>query len=260
MTIGKYCQVCGERKKKNEVIAEAHGVVVTAPCLMNKVFGDPPAAPEAVRAMARHCAVCGAAQPAPLPDHCGSCGAALSAEGAAGDIAAAGAPARFSPRVGAFLIDLVIIAVLIALAVLAIKMVEPAMAASSSGATPAGEVESTSVYTILKYASAFFIFILYHALFAALIGATPGKKLLGLRVVLKNGAPRLDLMRALVRSALYLFTIYVVPIGFLPLIFQEPPSRWLKLIEQDAMFHNSLTDAIVVKPRSSPREKVGSGL
>jgi uncharacterized RDD family membrane protein YckC len=247
MTIGKYCQICGEHKKKNEVIAEAHGVVVTAPCLMHKVFGDPPAPAEAVRAMARYCAVCGASQPAPLPGHCGSCGSVLSTEGAAGDVALAGAPARFKQRIGAFLLDLVIIAALVALAVLAIRTIAPAGAASSPAA-PGQGVETISVYTVLQYASALFIFILYHAVFTALGGATPGKMVFGLRVVLKNGARRIDFMRALVRSGLYLFTIYVVPIGFLPLIFQEPPSSWLGLIERDAMFHNSLTDTTVVKP------------
>ncbi|HUT55698.1 MAG TPA: RDD family protein [bacterium] len=246
MTIGKYCQLCGERKKKNEVIAEAHGVVVTAPCLMNKVFADPPEKPEAVRAMARYCAVCGARQPAPLPDHCGACGSVLTPEAAARDLAAAGETARLIPRLAAFLIDLAVIAALIVLAVHAINLIAPA-APSPGLAAPGQEVEGASVYTLLKYVSALLIFIFYHAAFASLLGATPGKKALGLRVVLKNGAPRVDFMRALVRGALYPFTIYVVPIGFLPLIFQEPPSRWLELIEQDAMFHNSLTDTTVVK-------------
>jgi uncharacterized RDD family membrane protein YckC len=269
MTIGRHCQICGERKKISEVKGEAHGMVVTAPCMMDKVFGDPPAPADEVRDMMRYCAVCGTEQPEPVPDHCGSCGAPLTAETGTDDLAKLGEPAPLMSRALAFAIDLAVIALLCFVAVRGIGSLQassqttgghPAVTEAASapgdsegGAESAeesslGEAEEIDIYTVGMYASVFFIFILYHGLLVSLLGRTPGKIAAGIKVVLKNGSEDVSLGRAVLRSALYLFTIYVVPIGWLPLVFQEEPSNWLKLIEADAMFHNSLTDTVVIKP------------
>ena len=91
------------------------------------------------------------------------------------------------------------------------------------------------------------VFLAYHTLFAALIGWTPAKLALGLRVVRKDGATDVGFYRAFLRSGLYLLTLYVFAIGFLLLAFQEPREKWPAIIEQDSLFHNPLTDTVVIK-------------
>lgn len=246
MTIGKYCQLTGAKKKRNQVIAEAHGVVVTAPALMGEVYGDPPAPRDEVRAKVRFCAVCGAEQPRPLPGYCVKCRSPLFAEVGEEDLKKRGSPAGLPERTRAFLIDLVIIAGIAAIAVYLIGGVEGAVSRPPS--EELGESMTVSrFFYYLKGFSAAAVFILYHSLFVTLTGATPGKLLFRLRVFLKNGSDRIGLGKSLLRSALYLFSIYVIPIGLLPLIFQESPKKWLKLIERDAMFHDLLTDTVVVR-------------
>ncbi len=247
MTIGKYCQICGEKKKPGRVIAEARGIVVTAPCMMSKVFGDRPADTEAVRGMARFCAVCGAEQELPLPDHCGSCGAALTSEAAAQNLERAGDPAAIGPRIIAFLVDLLIIAGLSYLAIMGIDALEAGISAPAVEMAEE-EVQGLSFFTVVKIAAVAVIFILFHSLFVYLSGRTPGKLLMGLKVLLKDGTDRIGFFKSVLRSALYFFTMYVVPIGFIPMVFQEPRSGWAKMIEQDAMFHDSLTDTVVIRP------------
>jgi len=247
MTIGKYCQICGEAKKASEVITEAHGIVVTAPCLMEKVYGDPPAEPSDARAMAKYCAVCGAEQPEEFPSHCVSCKNPLTAETAAEDLANAWAPAEFNDRITAFFIDSVIVVGLAAGTVFAIGLLQSLVAAPSEVSGEAMDLDK--FFTSVKVLAAALVFIAYHSLFAALVHRTPGKMIMGIAVALKNGKQKISLSRAMLRSALYLFTLYVIPIGLLPLIFQEPPSKWLGLIEKDAMFHNTLTDTVVIKPK-----------
>lgn len=246
MTIGKHCQITGAKKARGQVVSEVHGIVVTAPALMTQVYGDPPTPREEVRARVRYCAVCGAEQAAPLPDHCPGCNSPLTSEVGERELQKAGAPASFSRRIIAFLIDALIIAVLAWLAVRGISLIE------ASVATPAlqgeGEVSIGKFFIMSKVIAALAVFIGYHTLFTAALGATPGKLIFGIRVYLKNGSPKVGFGKSLVRSALYLFTIYVVPIGLLPLIFQEPPGKWPGIIERDAMFHDSLTDTVVIKP------------
>ena len=241
MTIGRYCQICGEEKKRTEVIAEVHGTVVTAPCLMNKVYGEPMARPEEVRSMARFCAQCGAEQSAPRPEHCPQCGAALNALVRAKDLDTAGPPATILARVIAFVIDLAIIALL--------------SYAAYKGLQEAGiifkTIEGEEITPWKQFAaSLLLIFLGYHTLFTAALGRTPGKLAMGLGVLLKDGSRRIGLFRSLLRSALYILTLYVLAIGLLLLIFQEPREQWLKIIEEDTLLHNPLTDTVVIKVKS----------
>jgi uncharacterized RDD family membrane protein YckC len=238
MTIGKHCQLCGQEKKTTEVIAEVHGIVVTAPCLMNKVYGEPMAAPDEVRSMVRFCAVCGAEQPKPLPERCPQCTAALSAEARARDLEKAGSPAPLFRRVIAFVLDLALILILAYVAYRGLKHSGIELRTAEGEEIPGAEIFALC---------GIFIFIFYHTLFTALLGRTPGKLLTGIRVVLDDGSNRVGLFRSLLRSALYLLTLYVLAIGVLLLIFQEPREQWFKIIEQDSLFHNPLTDTVVIK-------------
>jgi uncharacterized RDD family membrane protein YckC len=239
MTIGRYCQLCGEEKKRAEVVAEVHGIVVTAPCLMTRVFGEPMAASAEARAMVRFCAVCGAEQPAPLPERCPQCSSALSAQTRARDLAQAGSPAPLSARVIAFVLDLALILLLAYAAYRGLQQSGIELRTAEGGDIPGSEIFALC---------GIFIFIVYHTLFTALLGRTPGKLITGLKVVLVDGSSRIGLFRGLLRSALYLLTLYVLAIGVLLLIFQEPRAQWFKIIERDSLFHNPLTDTAVIKP------------
>jgi len=239
MTIGRYCQLCGEEKKRTEVAAEVHGAVVTAPCLMTKVFGDPMATPDEARAMVRFCAVCGTEQPQPLPERCPRCTSALSAEARARDLAKAGSPAPLAARVIAFVLDLALILLLAYAAYKGLQQSGIELRTAEGEQIPGSEIFALC---------GIFIFILYHTLFTSLLGRTPGKLLTGIRVALADGSFRIGLFRSLLRSGLYLLTLYVLAIGVLLLIFQEPREQWLTIIEQDSLFHNPLTDTVVIKP------------
>jgi uncharacterized RDD family membrane protein YckC len=239
MTIGRYCQICGEEKKRAEVVAEVHGAVVTAPCLMNKVYGDPMATPEEAHAMVHFCSVCGAEQPRPLPERCPKCSSALSAEARASDLAKAGSPAPLAARVIAFVLDLALILLLAYAAYKGLQKSGIELRTAEGETIPGSEIFALG---------GIFIFILYHTLFTALLSRTPGKLLTRIKVTLADGSPRIGLFRSLLRSALYLLTLYVLAIGVLLLIFQEPREQWLKIIEQDSLFHKPLTDTVVIKP------------
>ncbi|MFO8056925.1 MAG: RDD family protein [bacterium] len=248
MPIGKYCQITGERKRRNQIKAEVYGVTVTAPALMEKVYGEKPATREEVRAMVRFCAVCGAEQPSPLPEHCVSCGAPLTAEVGDRELGKLGEKPGLWERVLAFLIDLFIIGLLIAAVVWGLGQLEASFAEPGRQEITEG-MTLAKLFVILRVLIAVAVFILYHTILVAVAGTTPGKFVFGSRVYLKNGSPRVGLGKAFIRSALYLFTIYVVPVGLLPLVFQEPPAKWVSILEKDAMFHDTLTDTEVIKTR-----------
>ena len=230
MTIGKYCQISGERKKTSDVITSAHGIVVTAPAMMEKVYGDPPATFDEVRDMARYCAVCGAEQKTSLPELCEICQAPFTAESGEARLWEKFEKPKFNKRALSFFIDVVIIGLLSFAAIYGISEVQPA---EISGA--AGGGEGVNFWTFTKIMAFVAIFIGYNAAFTTVAGKTIGKMAAGLRIVLKNGDTKIGLPRAILRSVLYLFTLYVIPIGLLPLVFQEPSSKWIEIIEQDAI-------------------------
>ncbi len=247
MTIGKHCQICGKKKTPSQVIAEVHGIVVTAPCLMTKVYGDPPAPRDDVREMAGYCAVCGAGQKKPLPGRCEACRTPLTAESAAEGLAEAGERASMGSRALAFSIDLLLVGLIAGAVIHGIEGYQTSRELARAAEEVGGE--GMDFFTFLKLASAAAVFVLYHGLFVSLAGATPGKMLTGLRVVLKNGGRKIDASRALTRAGLYLLTLYVLPVGLLPLLFQKKPSAWISLMEADGMYHDILTDTEVIRPK-----------
>lgn len=232
MALGRYCQLCGEAKKVSEIMAEAHGVVVNVDCLMSKVYGDPPTAAEQVRAMVRFCRNCGAELPPPRPETCPRCQAAIT------PLLVEGQVPSLETRLMAFLIDTALVAVLAWLGRIALGHVVLA-------AAPTSQPAAWELWTISSVLS----FMVYHTLFAAVIRATPGKLIFGLRLLLKDGSPRIGLFRALLRSGLYLLTLYVFPLGLILMFLYEPRENWRQIIEGDALFHNPLTDTVVIKPR-----------
>ncbi len=252
MAIGRYCQITGERKRSFEVVAEAHGLTVTSGALMNDAYGDPPAGREAVRAMLKYCAVCGAEQPSPAPERCVSCNAALTAEVMEEDLSRVGRKPSFSRRIAAFLLDAAVILILAGLTahLIGFQTLIELGGASAEGPAAGGPPDITAYMKVgvFMLLIASIILVAYHTLFTWLAGTSPGKTAMGYRIYLKNGDPRIGFGRALVRSVLYLFTLYVIPIGLLPLLFQKTEGLKMVIIENDAMFHDELTDCRTVSP------------
>ena len=240
MPLGKYCQICGAAKKASSIMAEAHGVVVNVDCLFDKVYGEKQASADEVRAMVHFCRGCGAEQTQPLPEHCPRCGTAVSPTVAVADLARAGRPARLEARARAFALDLGLVIEIAWAGVKGLTLLEQAIYRP--------ETQNLAPWELWMI-SAGIVFILYHTIFTALLGRTPGKMARGLKVLLKDGKPRIGWFRSLLRSCLYFLTIYVFPLGLILLVITEPKDNWRRIIEEDSLFHNSLTDTTVVRPR-----------
>lgn len=240
MTIGKYCQVCGALKKPAEIIGEVHGVVLSADCLVERVFVASPDAVRELPSLVRFCRVCGVEQPKPLPDHCVKCGAALTADAAAQDLAQAGTPAELGRRLAAFVLDCFFIGPIFGACMFLLSGIDfyfPQLGLAKL------------LHSELWIAVAIIVFILYHTVFTALLGRTPGKLVCGLRVVLKDGTLKVGWFRSFMRSCLYFLTLYVMPLGAILVLLYEPPGERRRILREDSFFHNQLSDTVVIQPR-----------
>jgi len=248
MAIGKYCQITGEKRKSDQVVAEVRGITVTTPALMNVVLGEHPLSVDQAVEKVKFCAVCGTEQTIPLNlQGCVSCGSPLTSKQSELKLGEITEQPAFSKRITAFLIDILIILLILIPVIFLINYLD---ATTSTTMADAGEgSEVISFFDSLKIISFFLIMIMYHSVLTWLLNTTPGKMIFGMKVALKNGSYKISFLRALKRGVLYLFTLYVIPIGLLPLLFQDTEERWIELIEKDAMYHNSLTDTVVIKPK-----------
>ena len=80
-----------------------------------------------------------------------------------------------------------------------------------------------------------FVIVVYHVAFLALVGQTPGKALIGLRVVTMDGK-RLSYGRAFLRLVAYLVSGLPLYWGFLWVIFDDRRQAW----------HDKLTNTCVI--------------
>jgi len=110
--------------------------------------------------------------------------------------------AGFVSRVGADLIDAVIVSVVTVVAVLGVRMFSALFAGRVFTFPKANALEGAGIVSLL--------FLVYLTFFWATIGRTPGKQAIGLRIVTSSGAP-LSWPRALGRAA---FCV-VLPVGLL---------------------------------------------
>jgi uncharacterized RDD family membrane protein YckC len=110
--------------------------------------------------------------------------------------------AGFVSRVGADLIDAVIVSVVTVIAVLGVRMFSALFAGRVFTFPKANALEGAGIVSLL--------FLVYLTFFWATIGRTPGKQAIGLRIVTSRGEP-LSWPRALGRAA---FCV-VLPVGLL---------------------------------------------
>jgi uncharacterized RDD family membrane protein YckC len=187
----------------------------------------------------RYCSQCGQAKSEQELAHfgdilvCGSCKPAY-AQGLSEGIAAQGAfhYAGFWIRFVAYLIDALIVG-FASVAVQAILL--PGLRGRSSLAVGAGAIALVGIAYLVGLAMA----ATYEGLFVYKLGATPGKMVLGLRVVRPDGGP-ISLGRAIGRYFAKLLSGIILLIGFIMAGFDR----------EKRGLHDILVDTRVIKRRS----------
>jgi uncharacterized RDD family membrane protein YckC len=115
-----------------------------------------------------------------------------------------------------------------------------------------------SVYQVLDTlfgpvtgAIVFPLFILaYHVLFLTFVGQTPGKALIGLRVVRRSGK-RLSYLHSLIRTLAYILSALPFGLGFIWVLFDEKRQAW----------HDKLVGSLVIYTwEARPDERFLAGL
>lgn len=133
-------------------------------------------------------------------------------------------PAGFVSRLVAFIIDLVIISITTTVVLLGINEIITFFGIKIffnrwiSGAVNAETI--SSIIRILVVISYYVFSILYFATFYSLVSYTPGKYLLGLRVVRTDGF-RLGFWRSVVRGIGYYLSALILFMGFIWIIFDK---------------------------------------
>ena len=148
--------------------------------------------------------------------------------------------AGFWIRVIAYLIDKVILwtfsLLLFVLGALALN--------TNTALSNSGDIFNTmgSAFFLAYYATITFVNMLYFTYFHGTIGQTPGKKLLGIRVIQKSGAP-MTLGIAFLRWVGYIVSGLVLYLGFI----------WVALSSRKQGWHDMIAGTCVVKIRSYSR-------
>jgi uncharacterized RDD family membrane protein YckC len=133
-------------------------------------------------------------------------------------------PAGFVSRLVAFIVDLVIISITTTVVILGINEIITFFGIKIffnryiSGAVNAETINS--IIRILVVISYYVFSILYFAIFYSLVSYTPGKYLLGLRVVRTDGF-RLGFWRSVARGVCYYLSALLLFIGFIWIIFDK---------------------------------------
>ncbi len=137
--------------------------------------------------------------------------------------------AGFISRLSAFAIDTVIIAITFFGSALMIALVAAMLSRNEPISTDFNDLLAGFLLT--------FYFIFYNAFFWSITGRTPGKALLGLQVVRKNGG-KVHPLRALARSLAYFVALGPAFIGFLWILIDNKRRGWHDKIAGSAVIYN----------------------
>jgi uncharacterized RDD family membrane protein YckC len=137
-------------------------------------------------------------------------------------------PAGFASRAAAFILDLVIVAIITAGMVLVIGLLVDFFRATLFSRL-VQDTRLADLYEligeIIKFATSSLMVLLYFAICWSLVGFTPGMFLTGLRVVRKNGELP-GFFRSLARILLFTLSALVFFIGFLWVIVDRRRQAW----------------------------------
>jgi uncharacterized RDD family membrane protein YckC len=139
-------------------------------------------------------------------------------QAAAGPSASKGVPAGFWIRLAAYLIDNVIIMIpMIVVAAISVPVIYRS--------TDEGQLDPSSAWVLFLPAVGGLLTavlaIVYPIYFWAVRGATPGKSLLGLKVVTTEGKSPIGMKRSVLRLVGYMINGFTFSIGFLLIAFSE---------------------------------------
>jgi uncharacterized RDD family membrane protein YckC len=147
--------------------------------------------------------------------------------------------AGFVTRLVAFVIDLIIVSVLVLAANAAVDLVTTLL--KNVHLVRSGLLTDT-IASVLAIALGVVIFIEYYIGFWLGAGQTPGKRLMGVRIVRRDGG-RVDWWNVVRRFAGYWLSC-ILFLGFL----------WILVDNQRQAWHDSLSGTIVIYSRPTPRE------
>jgi uncharacterized RDD family membrane protein YckC len=162
-------------------------------------------------------------------------------------------PAGFVSRAAAFIFDLIIIAMITALTLVAVNLLVDFFRATLFDAL-VKDTRLENVYTliwrILDFALSYLLVLGYFAICWSLVGFTPGMYLMGLRVVRKNGELP-SFFRSLARVFLFTLSALVFFLGFLWVMVDKRRQAWHDKIVGTYVVYMDLpgnTDSPYVEP------------
>src|SRR5690348_8608132 len=152
-----------------------------------------------------------------------------------GIIAPAHMHAGFASRTLAFMLDLLVVAVMLLVAVLSLQLIGAffpigTLFAHLFGIDLAGQLRS-----LIALAVTIVVFVAYNTFWWTMIGETPGKAALRLRAVRTSGE-RLTVPRSIVRALAYWLSALPLFLGFV----------WIRVDDQRQGWHDKLADTCVI--------------
>ena len=139
--------------------------------------------------------------------------------------------AGFSSRLLAFWIDIILVTIVVLigaglLAAFTFILPVPQIMETFNNLFPGMGGSIQYVIGLLSLSAVgFLLYVLYNLIFWALAGQTPGKALLGLRIVGKGGQ-QVNPIRGMLRLAGYLLCIFSLGLGFLWILLSDRRQGW----------------------------------
>ncbi len=180
-----------------------------------------------------------------------------------------GHPAGFVTRYVAFLLDVLVVALVSFLFITILRVTLDffginellAALAESRPTTPSTIVLSSAARWLITIAGGFLTFGVYSILAWLLVGKTAGKALMGLRVLGQDGR-RLTFWQALIRALGYYVSGLALFIGFLWVLVDDRRQTWhdklartLVVYEWDAQYEERLVSAVQTLEDSNQRRQ-----
>ncbi len=143
--------------------------------------------------------------------------------------------AGFSSRLIAFWIDIILVTIIVLIgagliAAFTVILPVPAIMETFNNLFPTMGGGIQYILGLLSLGVVgFLLYIIYNLLFWALTGQTPGKALLGLRIVGKNGQ-QVKPIRGMLRLVGYLLGIFSLGLGFLWILLSDRRQGWHDII------------------------------
>ena len=168
-------------------------------------------------------------------------------------------PAGFVSRAAAFLLDLIILAGITGLTMVALNLLVAFFQATLFDALVKGtRLENFYVFvaSIIDFVMSYLLILGYFAVCWSLVGFTPGMYLMGLRVVRKNGELP-GFFRSLARVFLFTLSALVFFLGFLWVIVDKRRQAWHDKIVGTYIVYMDLpgnADSLYVEPTPLGRQ------